>query len=62
MGIRKKLFFKRVKRNWNKKVVESKSVGVFKKCVDIALRDIVGGHGWDRLMVGLGGLSGLFQP
>jgi len=35
---------------------------VFKSRVDVALRDMVNGHGGDRLMVGLDGLSGLFQP
>ena len=28
----------------------------------MALRDMVSGHGGDGLMVGLGDLSGLFQP
>ena len=34
---------------------------VFKKCVDVALRDVVSGHGGGGLMVGLGDLRGLFQ-
>ena len=38
-------------------VVESPSVEVFKSHVDMALRDIVSGHG----RVGLGDLSCLFQ-
>ena len=29
---------------------------------DVALRDMVRGHGGDGLTVGLGDLSGLFQP
>ena len=30
--------------------------------IDVTLRDIVCGHGGDRLMVGLDELRGLFQP
>ena len=30
--------------------------------MDVALRDVVSGHGGDGLVVGLDGLSGLFQP
>ena len=30
--------------------------------VDVALRDMVSGHGGDGLMVGLDDLRGLFQP
>jgi len=30
--------------------------------VNVALRDMVSGHGGDGLMVGLGDLRGLFQP
>ena len=39
----------------------SPSLEVFKKRVDVALRDPVSGHGGDGLVVGLGDLSGLFQ-
>ena len=42
--------------------MESPFLEVFKKRVDVALRDMVSGHGGDGLMVGLGDLSGLFQP
>ena len=35
---------------------------LFKKCVDVALRDVVIGHGGDGLMVGVDDLSGVFQP
>jgi len=35
---------------------------VLKNCEDVALRDVVGGHGGGGLVVGLGDLSGLFQP
>ena len=43
-------------------VVESLSLEVFKNCGDVALRDVVSGHGGDGLMIGLHGLRGLFQP
>jgi len=35
---------------------------VFKNHGDVALRDVVSGHGRDGLMVGLDDLSGVFQP
>mgnify|MGYP001856881985 CR=1 FL=1 len=41
--------------------MESPSLEVFKKRVDVALRDVVNGHGEDGLVVGLGDLRGLFQ-
>ena len=34
---------------------------VFKKCVDVALRDMVNGHDGDELIVGLGDLRDLFH-
>ena len=35
---------------------------VFRKCIDVALRDLASGHGGDGLAVRLDDLSGLFQP
>jgi len=35
---------------------------VFKSCVDVALRDVVSGHGGNRLTVGLGDRRSFFQP
>ena len=42
--------------------LQSSSLEVFKKCVDVALRGMVSGHGGDESMVGLDDLSGHFQP
>ena len=38
------------------------SLEVFKSRVDVALRDVVSGHGGDVLMVGLGDHQGLSKP
>ena len=42
-------------------VLESPSLEVFKRSVDVAKRDLMSGHGGSGLMDGLDDLSGLFQ-
>ena len=52
MDIRKHLFSEGVVLQWHRlprEVVESLSLKVFKNRVDVALRDVVSGHGGDRL-------------
>ena len=55
MDIRKNLFVERVVIEWHKlsrEVMESQPLDVFMNCEDVALREAVGGHGGDALMVG----------
>jgi len=42
--------------------MESLPLEVFKKCVDVALRDMLSGHSCGGSVVGLDGTTGLFQP
>jgi len=42
--------------------VESLCLEVFKNRGDVALGDVISGHGGDGLAVGLDGLRDLFQP
>ena len=53
-----------VVRHWNRllrEVVDSPSWEMFKKHGDVALRDVVSGHGGDVLVVGQVDLGSLFQ-
>ena len=52
-------------KQWHRlprELVKSLSREVFKNRVDVALRDVVSGHGGGGLLVGLGDLRSLFQP
>jgi len=66
LDIWKRFFSKITVRHWNRlhgEVAGSPpSLEVFKNCLDVALRDVVSGHGGGGLMVGLDDLRDLFQP
>jgi len=62
LDIRKNFFPERVVKHWNRLPRRALSQEVLKNCVDVALRDMVSGYGGDELVVGLDGLSGIFEP
>jgi len=65
LDFRENLFSGIVVMQWHRQprgVVESPSLEVLKKCVDVALRGVVSGYGGGGSVVGLDDLCGLFQP
>lgn len=64
MESRKIFFSGRVEMHWHRlprERVQPLTLEVFKKCGYVALGDVASGHGVGGLVVGPGGLSGLFQ-
>jgi len=64
-GFEETFLLRNVVLQWHRlprEVVESPSLEVLKNRVDVALRDVVVGHGGDGLLVGHGDPKGLFQP
>ena len=64
LDIRKSFFSERAVKRWHRlprEVGESPCQEAFKKCADLALKDVVSGHGGDGLTVGLDDLQGLLQ-
>ena len=65
LDIRKNFFSERVMMQWHRlprEEVESPSLEVFKNHMDVALSNMVSGHGGDRLVVEHDNLRSLFQP
>ena len=65
LDIRKDFFSERAVLQWHRlhrEVVESPSLEVFQSRVDVALRDVVSGHGGGGLAVGSADLRAIFQP
>ena len=62
MDIRRKFFSEREARHWYREVVGSLFLEVFRSCEDVALRDVVDGHGGGGLAFGLDDIRGLFRP